>query len=212
MTNAPDGAGAGAPDAATAGLSHVRADGSAHMVDVTAKQVTAREATARAVLRTRADVVERIASGDLPKGEALATARLAGIMGAKRTSELIPLCHPLPLTGIEVDLAPRGDRVEITATVRTKGVTGVEMEALTAASTAALTLYDMIKAVDHLAVIEQVQVLAKSGGKSGDWRREDAERGSAERLSAERQSAERPSAERQSAERQSAERQSEEDR
>jgi cyclic pyranopterin phosphate synthase len=133
-------------------------------------------------------------------------------MGAKRTSELIPLCHPLPLTGIEVDLAPRGDRVEITATVRTKGVTGVEMEALTAASTAALTLYDMIKAVDHLAVIEQVQVLAKSGGKSGDWRREDAERGSAERLSAERQSAERPSAERQSAERQSAERQSEEDR
>lgn len=155
------------------GLSHVRADGSAHMVDVTAKQVTSRTATARAVLRTREDVVDRIASGELPKGEALATARLAGIMGAKRTSDLIPLCHPLPLTGIEVDLAPRGDHVEITATVRTKGVTGVEMEALTAAGTAALALYDMIKAVDHLAVIEQVQVMAKAGGKSGDWRREE---------------------------------------
>ncbi|MEE1651642.1 cyclic pyranopterin monophosphate synthase MoaC [Brachybacterium sp. J144] len=154
-------------------LSHVRADGSAHMVDVTGKSVTAREATAAAVLRTRADVVARIANGDLPKGEALATARLAGIMGAKRTSELIPLCHPLPLTGIEVDLLPRGDRVEITATVRTKGVTGVEMEALTAVSTAALTLYDMIKAVDHHAEIGDIRVLAKSGGRSGDWHREE---------------------------------------
>lgn len=161
------------PDAPS-DLSHVRADGSAHMVDVTAKAVTAREATARAVLRTREDVVARIASGDLPKGEALATARIAGIMGAKRTPDLIPLCHPLPLSGVELDLVPSGDRVEITARVRTKGVTGVEMEALTAASIAALTLYDMIKAVDHLAVIEQVQVLAKSGGKSGDWTRPDA--------------------------------------
>ena len=154
-------------------LSHVRADGSAHMVDVTGKSVTAREATAAAVLRTRADVVARIANSELPKGEALATARLAGIMGAKRTSELIPLCHPLPLTGIEVDLLPRGDRVEITATVRTKGVTGVEMEALTAVSTAALTLYDMIKAVDHHAEIGEIRVLAKSGGRSGDWHREE---------------------------------------
>ena len=154
-------------------LSHVRADGSAHMVDVTGKSVTAREATAAAVLRTRADVVARIANSELPKGEALATARLAGIMGAKRTSELIPLCHPLPLTGIEVDLLPRGDRIEITATVRTKGVTGVEMEALTAVSTAALTLYDMIKAVDHHAEIGEIRVLAKSGGRSGDWHREE---------------------------------------
>ena len=169
----PEPAPAPVPAPGAGDLSHVRADGTAHMVDVTAKQVTSREATAHAVLRTREDVVARIASGDLPKGEALATARLAGIMGAKRTSELIPLCHPLSLTGIEVDLAPRGDRVEITATVRTKGVTGVEMEALTAASTAALTLYDMIKAVDHLAVIERIEVLAKSGGKSGDWRREE---------------------------------------
>ncbi|GAA1484308.1 cyclic pyranopterin monophosphate synthase MoaC [Brachybacterium fresconis] len=154
-------------------LSHVRADGSAHMVDVTSKDATSREATARAVLRTRADVVDRIASGDLPKGEALATARIAGIMGAKRTSDLIPLCHPLPLSGVGLDLVPREDRVEITARVRTKGVTGVEMEALTAASVAALTVYDMIKAVDHLATIEQVQVLAKSGGKSGPWHREE---------------------------------------
>lgn len=154
------------------GLSHVRADGSAHMVDVTDKSVTSREATARAVLRTRADVVGRIARGDLPKGEALATARIAGIMGAKRTSDLVPMCHPLPLSGIELDLVPQDDRVEITARVRTQGVTGVEMEALTAVTVAALTLFDMIKAVDHLAVIEGVQVLAKSGGKSGDWTRE----------------------------------------
>ncbi|WP_299300960.1 cyclic pyranopterin monophosphate synthase MoaC [uncultured Brachybacterium sp.] len=159
----------------TAGdLSHVRADGSAHMVDVTDKAVTSREASARAVLRTRPDVVARIAEGDLPKGEALATARIAGIMGAKRTHELIPLCHPLPLSGVELDLVPRGDRVEITARVRTKGVTGVEMEALTATTVAALTVYDMIKAVDHLATIEGIQVLAKSGGKSGDWTRESA--------------------------------------
>ncbi|WP_193104860.1 cyclic pyranopterin monophosphate synthase MoaC [Brachybacterium sp. FME24] len=159
------------------GLSHVRADGSAHMVDVTDKAITSREATARAVLRTRPDVVDRIARGDLPKGEALATARIAGIMGAKRTSELIPLCHPLPLTGVELDLDAREDRIEITSRVRTAGVTGVEMEALTAATVAALTVYDMIKAVDHLAVIEDVVVLAKSGGKSGDWTRESEQEG-----------------------------------
>ncbi|MGP9538744.1 cyclic pyranopterin monophosphate synthase MoaC [Brachybacterium sp. AOP43-C2-M15] len=162
-----------AADDAPGGLSHVRADGSAHMVDVTDKPVTAREASARAVLRTRPDVIDRIASGDLPKGEALATARIAGIMGAKRTPELIPLCHPLPLSGVELDLDAREDRVEITARVRTTGVTGVEMEALTAAAVAALTVYDMIKAVDHLASIEGIEVLAKSGGRSGDWRRDD---------------------------------------
>ncbi|MGO1257312.1 MAG: cyclic pyranopterin monophosphate synthase MoaC [Brachybacterium sp.] len=165
-----------AADGTTGDLSHVRADGSAHMVDVTDKAVTSREASARAVLRTRPDVVARIAEGNLPKGEALATARIAGIMGAKRTPELIPLCHPLPLSGVELDLVPREDRVEITARVRTKGVTGVEMEALTAATVAALTVYDMIKAVDHLATIEGIQVLAKSGGKSGDWTRESAAR------------------------------------
>ncbi|GAA1128782.1 MULTISPECIES: cyclic pyranopterin monophosphate synthase MoaC [Microbacterium] len=152
-------------------LSHLRADGSAHMVDVTEKQVTRREASAQAVLVTTPEVVAMIADGSLPKGEALGTARLAGIMGAKQTSTLIPLCHPLPLTKLSVDLEPQGDRVRIVATAVTNGVTGVEMEALTAASVSALTLYDMIKAVDKHAVITDVLVLAKSGGKSGDWSR-----------------------------------------
>jgi len=142
------------------------------MVDVTEKAVTRREAKAQAVLITTPEVVAAIADGTLPKGEALGTARLAGIMGAKQTSNLIPLCHPLPLTKLAVDLEPGGDRVRIAATAVTNGVTGVEMEALTAASVAALTLYDMIKAVDNRAVITDIQVLAKSGGKSGDWSRE----------------------------------------
>ena len=150
-------------------LTHLRADGSAHMVDVTDKAITRREARAQAVLVTTPDVVARIADGTLPKGEALGTARLAGIMGAKQTSTLIPLCHPLPLTKLAVDLEPQGDRVRIVATAVTNGVTGVEMEALTAATIASLTLYDMIKAVDNLAIITDVKVLAKSGGKSGDW-------------------------------------------
>lgn len=154
-------------------LTHLRADGSAHMVDVTDKAVTRREARAQAVLITTPEVVAAIADGTLPKGEALGTARLAGIMGAKQTSNLIPLCHPLPLTKLAVDLEPGEDRVRIVATAVTNGVTGVEMEALTAASIAALTLYDMIKAVDNRAVITDVKVLAKSGGKSGDWSRED---------------------------------------
>ena len=153
-------------------LTHVRADGSAHMVDVTDKAVTRREAKAQAVLVTTREVVSAIADGTLPKGEALGTARLAGIMGAKQTANLIPLCHPLPLTKLAVDLEPDVDRVRIVATAVTNGVTGVEMEALTAASVAALTLYDMIKAVDNRAVITDVKVLAKSGGKSGDWSRE----------------------------------------
>ncbi len=152
-------------------LSHLRADGSAHMVDVTDKQVTRREASAQAVLVTTPEVVAKIADGSLPKGEALGTARLAGIMGAKQTSALIPLCHPLPLTKLSVDLEPQHDRVRIVATAVTNGVTGVEMEALTAATVSALTLYDMIKAVDKHAVITEVLVLAKSGGKSGDWSR-----------------------------------------
>ncbi|QIK62516.1 cyclic pyranopterin monophosphate synthase MoaC [Leucobacter viscericola] len=150
-------------------LTHLRGDGSAHMVDVTEKPVTKRTARAEATLVTRADVVELLVSGELPKGEALGTARIAGIMAAKRTSELIPLCHPLPLTKLAVDFEPQGDRVRILATVTTRGVTGVEMEALTAASVAALTLYDMIKAVDKHAAITDTRVLAKSGGKSGDW-------------------------------------------
>ncbi|MEF3403511.1 cyclic pyranopterin monophosphate synthase MoaC [Agromyces sp. CCNWLW203] len=153
-------------------LTHLRGDGSAHMVDVTDKAVTRRTASAQAVLVTRADVVAAISDGSLPKGEAIGTARIAGIMAAKQTSMLIPLCHPLPLTKLDVDITPEGDRVRIVATVTTKGVTGVEMEALTAATVSALTLYDMIKAVDNRAVIREVMVLAKQGGKSGDWSRE----------------------------------------
>ena len=152
-------------------LTHLRGDGSAHMVDVTDKAVTRRTASAQAVLVTRADVVAAISDGSLPKGEAIGTARIAGIMAAKQTSTLIPLCHPLPLTKLDVDITPEGDRVRIVATVTTKGVTGVEMEALTAATVSALTLYDMIKAVDNRAVITDVMVLAKAGGKSGDWSR-----------------------------------------
>lgn len=150
-------------------LTHLRADGSAHMVDVTEKATTKRTARAESVLVTRPDVVGQLMTGDLPKGEALGTARIAGIMAAKRTWELIPLCHPLPLTKLAIDFSAEDDRVRVTATVTTKGVTGVEMEALTASSVAALTLYDMIKAVDKHARITDTRVLAKSGGKSGDW-------------------------------------------
>lgn len=150
-------------------LTHLRADGSAHMVDVGAKSVTARRAVAQAVLTTTAAVVAAVLTGDLPKGEAVGTARIAGIMAAKQTSALIPLCHPLPLTKIEIDITGADDRLTVIATVATSAVTGVEMEALTAASVAALTLYDMVKALDKHAVIGEIKVLAKSGGKSGDW-------------------------------------------
>lgn len=173
----------------TENLTHLRSDGSAHMVDVSEKATTKRTARAEAFLVTRPDVVDRLMEGSLPKGEALGTARIAGIMAAKRTSDLIPLCHPLPLTKLAIDFEatsadgpgegtagegaePGGnpaDRVRILATVTTKGLTGVEMEALTGASVAALTLYDMIKAVDKHAEITGTRVLAKSGGKSGDW-------------------------------------------
>lgn len=154
---------------ADARLTHVRDDGSAHMVDVSEKAVTAREATAQSVLRTTAGVIALISDGDLPKGDALAVARVAGIMAAKQTSSLIPLCHPLPLSKVTIDFDPSGDAVVVRATVKTTAVTGVEMEALTAASVAGLTLYDMVKAVDKHAVLTDIRVLAKSGGKSGDW-------------------------------------------
>ncbi|WP_077489197.1 cyclic pyranopterin monophosphate synthase MoaC [Sinomonas mesophila] len=153
-------------------LTHVRADGSAHMVDVADKAVTSREATAQAVLATRPDVVALLSEGGLPKGDALAVARVAGIMAAKRTPDLIPLCHPLPISKVTVDFELAEDAVRVLATVKTRGVTGVEMEALTAASVAALGVYDMVKAVDRHAVITDIKVLAKSGGKSGDWRLE----------------------------------------
>jgi cyclic pyranopterin phosphate synthase len=150
----------------------VQADGAAHMVDVTDKAVTSRRATATATLITRPDVIALLIAGELPKGEALAVARVAGIMAAKATSSLIPLCHPLPLSGASVQFDTQDDRVVISATVKTTGLTGVEMEALTAATVTALTLYDMIKAVDKHAEITDIRVLAKSGGKSGDWVRE----------------------------------------
>lgn len=152
-----------------AALTHLRQDGSAQMVDVSAKAETTREATATATVRTTPEVMALLDSGGLPKGDALAVARVAGIMAAKKTPELIPLCHPLPLSKVTVDFELAADFVAILATVKTRGVTGVEMEALTAASVAALSVYDMIKAVDKHAVLTEIKVLAKSGGKSGDW-------------------------------------------
>ncbi|MBC7631024.1 MAG: cyclic pyranopterin monophosphate synthase MoaC [Flavobacterium sp.] len=147
------------------------------MVDVTAKDVTARSATARGRVEVSAVVIELLRGDGVPKGDAIATARIAGIMATKRTPDLIPLCHPLAIGGVEVDLdildgaAGGGGVVAITATVRTADRTGVEMEALTAVSVAALTIVDMVKAVDKLARITDIEVVAKSGGKSGDWTR-----------------------------------------
>jgi cyclic pyranopterin phosphate synthase len=141
------------------------------MVDVTGKDATKRIAVAVGTLVTRADVIELIATGGLPKGDALATARVAGILAAKRTSDLIPLCHQLALTGVDVAFEVGATEVGITATVRTTDRTGVEMEALTAVSVAALTLYDMLKAVDPAARIEGIQVVRKEGGKTGAWSR-----------------------------------------
>src|SRR6478735_8148811 len=150
-------------------LTHLRRDGSAQMVDVSAKAETTREATATATVRTTTAVMELLGAGGLPKGDALAVARVAGIMAAKKTPDLIPLCHPLPLAKVTIDFDLGPDAVSISSTVKTRGVTGVEMEALTAASVAALSVYDMIKAVDKHAVLTDIKVLAKSGGKSGDW-------------------------------------------
>ena len=155
----------------TGGLSHLDERGAAHMVDVTAKAVTKRTAVAAGWLRTTPEVISLIASGGLPKGDALATARVAAILAAKRTSDLIPLCHHLALTGVDVDFEIGETEVAITATVRTTDRTGVEMEALTAVSVAGLTLYDMIKAVDPAARIDDVRLLRKHGGRSGAWTR-----------------------------------------
>ena len=154
------------------GLTHFDASGHATMVDVSAKAETAREATARARITMQPDTLALIVSGTARKGDVLGVARLAGIMAAKRTADLIPLCHPLPIAAVTVDLVADSElsAVEITATVRTTGRTGVEMEALTAASVAALTVYDMCKAVDRGMVVENLRVVAKSGGASGDFR------------------------------------------
>ncbi|HET7303103.1 MAG TPA: cyclic pyranopterin monophosphate synthase MoaC [Segeticoccus sp.] len=150
-------------------LTHVRADGSAHMVDVTAKDVTARTAAAAGRVLLSPEAVAALRSGEVPKGDALAVARIAGIQGAKRTPELVPLAHPIAVHGVSVDLTVADDGVDITARVRTADRTGIEMEALTAVSVAALALVDMVKAVDKHARITDIRVTAKSGGRSGDW-------------------------------------------
>lgn len=152
-------------------LSHLDESGTAQMVDVGDKDVTKRRAVATARITTRPEVIAMIAEAGLPKGDALPVARIAAVMGAKRTSDLIPLCHPLPLTGIDVDFELGEDSVAITGAVKTVSKTGVEMEALTAVSVAALTIFDMIKAVDNQAVIGDIKVTEKSGGRSGDWTR-----------------------------------------
>ncbi|KRF16783.1 molybdenum cofactor biosynthesis protein MoaC [Nocardioides sp. Soil797] len=152
-------------------LTHVDETGAARMVDVSTKSVTAREATASGRVLVSAAVVALLRGEGVPKGDALGVARLAGIMGAKQTPSLIPLCHPLAISGVTVDLVVGDESVEIRATVRTTDRTGVEMEALTAVSVAALTVIDMVKAVDKGAVITDVRIEAKSGGKSGEWTR-----------------------------------------
>lgn len=152
-------------------LTHIDESGAARMVDVSEKDVTARTARATGRVLVSPRVIELLRGEGVPKGDALATARIAGIMGAKRTPDLIPLCHPLAVSGVKLDLSVADDAVEIAATVKTTDRTGVEMEALTAVSVAALTVVDMIKAVDKAAVITDVRVEEKTGGKSGDYRR-----------------------------------------
>ncbi len=150
-------------------LTHLNDSGDAHMVDVSAKAVTAREARAEAIITLSAEAFAAVMDGTAPKGDVLAAARIAGIMAAKKVPDLIPLCHPVALSKAAVDFEPQDNAIRIIATAATSGQTGVEMEALTAVSVAALTLYDMIKAVDKAAVIGGVRLLAKSGGKSGDY-------------------------------------------
>ena len=153
-------------------LTHVDASGAARMVDVSAKDVSTREAVATGQVRTTAEVVDLLRRDALPKGDALAVARVAAIMGAKRTPDIVPLCHPIALHGVTVDLALGVDTVEITVATKTADRTGVEMEALTAVAAAGLALVDMVKAVDPSASIERVRVLRKLGGKTGTWERD----------------------------------------
>ncbi|MGB0960919.1 MAG: cyclic pyranopterin monophosphate synthase MoaC [Halocynthiibacter sp.] len=150
-------------------LTHFDTKGDAHMVDVSEKDITTRTAVARGSIKMTADTLALITSGDAKKGDVIGVARLAGIMGAKRTSDLIPLCHPLPITKVSVELSPNADLpgLDIEATVKTTGKTGVEMEALTAVSTAALTVYDMVKAAEKTMEISDIKLVMKEGGKSG---------------------------------------------
>jgi cyclic pyranopterin phosphate synthase len=152
-------------------LTHVDSTGAARMVDVSGKEVTVRRAVAAGTVSTTAEVIALLRGDALPKGDALGVARIAGIMGAKRTPDLIPLCHPIALHGVHVDLTPRERTVDIEVAVKTADRTGVEMEALTAVAAAGLALIDMIKAVDPAASLDRVRVLRKEGGKTGRWER-----------------------------------------
>jgi cyclic pyranopterin monophosphate synthase len=158
------------------GLTHLNARGEAHIVDIGGKAETARRAVAEAFLHATPNTITAILGGTLKKGDALAVARIAGIMAAKKTSELIPLCHPIALTKVSVEITPSSDSsLRIEAAAETTGRTGVEMEALTAAGVAALTLYDMAKALDRAMRIDGISLLEKAGGKSGDYRRQESE-------------------------------------
>jgi len=155
-------------------LTHLDESGAAHMVDVSAKADSVREATAEGHVGMSSATLEAILAGDAAKGDVIGTARLAGIMAAKKTSDLIPLCHPLPVSKVSVDIDAAKGGLDVRATVRVTGKTGVEMEALTAVSVACLTIYDMAKALDKAMEIGAIRLVSKTGGKSGDWRRPDA--------------------------------------
>lgn len=167
-------------------LTHIDENGAARMVDVSAKDETAREAVAESVILLSPEAFAAVMDDSTPKGDVLAAARIAGIMAAKRVPDLIPLCHPLAITGADIAFDAADNRIRITATVKTVGKTGVEMEALTAASIAALTVYDMVKAIDKEAVIENTRLLSKSGGKSGSFRPRSAAMAESPRETAQR--------------------------
>lgn len=153
-------------------FSHINEQGRAKMVDVTDKDETFREAKAAGTVNVRTETMELIKSGGVKKGDVLSVAQIAGIMAAKKTSDIIPMCHPLTLSGVDISFELTDTQIHITAAVKCKGSTGVEMEALTAVSTAALTIYDMCKAIDRKMVVEEIKLLEKTGGKSGDYRNE----------------------------------------
>ena len=156
-------------------LSHLDSDGNAYMVDVGGKKETERVATAKGAIYMNEEIIDRILSADIPKGDVLSVGRIAGIMGAKKTWELIPMCHPMLITSAKVELSVNEEKkcIEATGTVKTKGVTGVEMEALTAVSVALLAIYDMCKAIDKSMLIGDIRLLKKTGGKSGTYEREE---------------------------------------
>lgn len=170
----PEARDAGVPSGRSpSGLTHLDAHGNARMVDVSERQVSARSAVATARVLLRPDVLTAVTTGEVPKGDVAAVARVAGIMAAKRTPDLIPMCHPLSVSGVSVEVSTSDDAVELSARVRTTDRTGVEMEALTAVSVAGLAVIDMVKALDPAAMLTDVRVESKAGGRSGDWHRAD---------------------------------------